>query len=88
MPFDQMQVRDYAVVIHAGNDEWTWQVMDFNARSRPKGRLRIARAPGAAGCSRRARSGPSPGSVGASSGQPSGQKKGRLLQEKKTAEVA
>lgn len=32
MPFDQIQVRDYAVVIHAGNDEWTWQVMDFDAR--------------------------------------------------------
>ncbi len=32
MPFDQTQVRDYAVVIHAGNDEWTWQVMDFDAR--------------------------------------------------------
>jgi hypothetical protein len=32
MPFAQIQVRDYAVVIHAGNDEWTWQVMDFDAR--------------------------------------------------------
>ncbi|EJL36540.1 hypothetical protein PMI01_00971 [Caulobacter sp. AP07] len=32
MPYDQIQVRDYAVVIHAGNDEWTWQVMDFDAR--------------------------------------------------------
>ncbi|WP_426012930.1 hypothetical protein [Caulobacter sp. DWR2-3-1b2] len=32
MAYDQMQVRDYAVVIHAGNDAWTWQVMDFDAR--------------------------------------------------------
>ena len=32
MPYDQIQVSDYAVAIHAGNDEWTWQVMDFNAR--------------------------------------------------------
>ncbi|WP_426032090.1 hypothetical protein [Caulobacter sp. DWP3-1-3b2] len=31
MAYDQMQVRDYAVVIHAGNDAWTWQVMDFDA---------------------------------------------------------
>jgi hypothetical protein len=37
MPFDQMQVRDYAVVIHAGNDEWTWQVMDFDARVAAQG---------------------------------------------------
>jgi hypothetical protein len=32
MPFGQMQVRDYAVVVHAGNDAWTWEVMDFEAR--------------------------------------------------------
>ncbi|CAN5509630.1 hypothetical protein BH10PSE4_BH10PSE4_28520 [soil metagenome] len=32
MAYDQMQVRDYAVVIHAGNDAWTWQVMDFDAQ--------------------------------------------------------
>ena len=32
MPFAQAQVRDYVVVIHAGNDVWTWQVMDFDAR--------------------------------------------------------
>ena len=32
MPFAQIQMNDYAVVIHAGNDAWTWQVMDFEAR--------------------------------------------------------
>ena len=32
MPYAQIQVRDYAVVIHAGNGHWTWQVMDFDAR--------------------------------------------------------
>jgi hypothetical protein len=32
MAYDQMQVRDYAVVIHPGNDAWTWQVTDFEAR--------------------------------------------------------
>ena len=32
MPFAQIQMNDYAVVIHAGNDAWTWQVMDFDAR--------------------------------------------------------
>lgn len=32
MPFAQVQMNDYAVVIHAGNDAWTWQVMDFEAR--------------------------------------------------------
>jgi hypothetical protein len=32
MPFAQIQMNDYAVVILAGNDVWTWQVMDFEAR--------------------------------------------------------
>ncbi|KRA75077.1 hypothetical protein ASD89_09930 [Caulobacter sp. Root656] len=32
MPFAQVQMNDYAVLIHAGNEAWTWQVMDFDAR--------------------------------------------------------
>jgi hypothetical protein len=58
MPYDQIQVRDYAVVIHAGNDEWTWQVMDFDARiaaSRPGAgsRERLAQRPVRGGRGRR-----------------------------------
>ncbi len=63
MPFDQTQVRDYAVVIHAGNDEWTWQVMDFDARIAPQGGAPDREAPGAAACSRPRPWVRSPGSV-------------------------
>jgi hypothetical protein len=73
MPFDQIQVRDYAVVIHAGNDEWTWQVMDFDARIAAQGEAPDRESAWRSGMF-------AAGAVGAFA------RIGRLLQEKKTAE--
>ncbi|CAN7591479.1 hypothetical protein [Caulobacter sp. LjRoot300] len=78
MPFAQVQMNDYAVVIHAGNDAWTWQVMDFEARVAASGE-----APDRESAWRGSAAGSEPG-------QELGdrQKKGRLPQERRRPKVA